>query len=97
MCSSCVICSHFVCSQLFSDGTSSVGRYLLCEVNVSDRSRLLLLDDRAIVAAVKAAVARIHGDYGTALCSRFSGTQCWKKYLGALKSKNHNLNILLYK
>ncbi|XP_042277941.1 ribonuclease P/MRP protein subunit POP5 [Thunnus albacares] len=48
-------------------------RYLLCEVNVSDRSRLLLLDDRAVAAAVKAAVARIHGDYGAALCSiRFS-------------------------
>ncbi|XP_030594078.1 ribonuclease P/MRP protein subunit POP5 [Archocentrus centrarchus] len=44
-------------------------RYLLCEVNVSDRSRLLLLDDRAVSAAVKAAVARTHGDYGAALCS----------------------------
>ncbi|XP_070820103.1 ribonuclease P/MRP protein subunit POP5 [Chaetodon trifascialis] len=44
-------------------------RYLLCEVNVPDRSRLLLLDDRAIVATVKAAVARTHGDYGAALCS----------------------------
>ncbi|XP_049895649.1 ribonuclease P/MRP protein subunit POP5-like isoform X1 [Epinephelus moara] len=54
-------------------------RYLLCEVNVSDRSRLLLLDDRAVAAAVKAAVARIHGDYGAALCSiRFS-----VKYLNA--------------
>uniref|UniRef100_UPI0037E883EA ribonuclease P/MRP protein subunit POP5 n=1 Tax=Semicossyphus pulcher TaxID=241346 RepID=UPI0037E883EA len=48
-------------------------RYLLCEVNVSDRSSLFLLDDRAVAAAVKAAVARIHGDYGAALCSiRFS-------------------------
>ncbi|XP_037632563.1 ribonuclease P/MRP protein subunit POP5 [Sebastes umbrosus] len=54
-------------------------RYLLCEVNVSDRSRLLLLDDRAVAAAVKAAVARIHGDYGAALLSiRFS-----VKYLNA--------------
>ncbi|XP_031156676.1 ribonuclease P/MRP protein subunit POP5 [Sander lucioperca] len=54
-------------------------RYLLCEVNVSDRSRLLLLDDRAVAATVKAAVARIHGDYGAALCSiRFS-----VKYLNA--------------
>ncbi|XP_029367167.1 ribonuclease P/MRP protein subunit POP5 [Echeneis naucrates] len=44
-------------------------RYLLCEVIVSDRSRLLLLDDRAIAIAVKATVARIHGDYGAALCS----------------------------
>ncbi|XP_074526924.1 ribonuclease P/MRP protein subunit POP5 [Halichoeres trimaculatus] len=44
-------------------------RYLLCEVVVSDRSRLLLLDDRAVALAVKSAVARIHGDYGAALCS----------------------------
>ncbi|KAE8292546.1 Ribonuclease P/MRP protein subunit POP5 [Larimichthys crocea] len=44
-------------------------RYLLCEVNVSDRSRLLLLDDRAVAAAVREAVTRIHGDYGAALCS----------------------------
>ncbi|XP_075881698.1 ribonuclease P/MRP protein subunit POP5 [Nelusetta ayraudi] len=54
-------------------------RYLLCEVNVADRSRLLLLDDRAVAAAVRAAVARVHGDYGAALCSiRFS-----VKYLNA--------------
>lgn len=82
---------------IFSDGTSSVGRYLLCEVNVSDRSRLLLLDDRAVVAAVKAAVARIHGDYGTALCSKFSGKQRWKKCFDALKYKNHSLKILQHR
>lgn len=64
------------CVTVISDGNSFVGRYLLCEVNVSDRSHLLLLDDRAIAAAVKAVVARIHGDYGAALCSiRFSGQQ----------------------
>ncbi|XP_068422526.1 ribonuclease P/MRP protein subunit POP5 [Clinocottus analis] len=44
-------------------------RYLLCEVNVEDRSHLLLLDDRAVAVAVKATVARTHGDYGAALCS----------------------------
>ncbi|XP_061585789.1 ribonuclease P/MRP protein subunit POP5 [Cololabis saira] len=44
-------------------------RYLLCEVNVSESSELLSLDDRAVTAAVKAAVARLHGDYGAALCS----------------------------
>uniref|UniRef100_A0A673YJQ6 Ribonuclease P/MRP protein subunit POP5 n=1 Tax=Salmo trutta TaxID=8032 RepID=A0A673YJQ6_SALTR len=44
-------------------------RYLLCEVCVSDRSNLLLLDDRAIYTATKAAVARAHGDYGAALSS----------------------------
>ncbi|XP_008296104.1 ribonuclease P/MRP protein subunit POP5 [Stegastes partitus] len=54
-------------------------RYLLCEVNVSDKSQLLLLDDRAVAATVRAAVARTHGDYGAALCSiRFS-----VKYLNA--------------
>lgn len=63
-------------SVLFSDGVRSVGRYLLCEVNVSDRSSLSLLDERAIAVTVKAAVARVHGDYGAALCStRFSGEQ----------------------
>lgn len=73
MCSSCPISETF--SVLFADGVCSTGRYLLCEVNVSDRSSLLLLDDRAIAATVRAAVARIHGDYGAALCSRFSGEQ----------------------
>ncbi|XP_015250582.1 PREDICTED: ribonuclease P/MRP protein subunit POP5 [Cyprinodon variegatus] len=49
-------------------------RYLLCEINVSDRRDLLKLDDRAVAGAVRAAVARIHGDYGTAICStRFWG------------------------
>uniref|UniRef100_A0A096LV81 Ribonuclease P/MRP protein subunit POP5 n=1 Tax=Poecilia formosa TaxID=48698 RepID=A0A096LV81_POEFO len=44
-------------------------RYLLCEINVSDRRDLLKLDDRAVAGSVKAAVARTHGDYGAALCS----------------------------
>ncbi|KAM3611017.1 uncharacterized protein V6R79_012420 [Siganus canaliculatus] len=58
----------------------SKSRYLLCEVNVSDRRDLLLLDDRAVLETVRAAVARIHGDYGVALCSyRF-----YVKYLNAL-------------
>ncbi|KAM9392383.1 ribonuclease P/MRP protein subunit POP5 isoform 1-T1 [Pholidichthys leucotaenia] len=54
-------------------------RYLLCEVNVSDRAQLLLLNDQAVTAAVKAAVARTHGDYGAALCSIRFGV----KYLNA--------------
>ncbi|XP_038139265.1 ribonuclease P/MRP protein subunit POP5 [Cyprinodon tularosa] len=54
-------------------------RYLLCEINVSDRRDLLKLDDRAVAGAVRAAVARIHGDYGTAICS----TRFWVKYLNA--------------
>ncbi|XP_062240355.1 ribonuclease P/MRP protein subunit POP5 isoform X2 [Platichthys flesus] len=50
-------------------------RYLLCEVNVSKRSDLLQLDDRAVAAAVRAAVALTHGDYGAAHCLvGFSGT-----------------------
>lgn len=66
------------CYVLVSDCVCPAGRYLLCEVNVSDRSSLLLLDDRAIAGTVKAAVARTHGDYGAALCSiRFSGEQRW--------------------
>lgn len=48
-------------------------------MNVTDRSRLLLLDDRAVAAAVRAAVARVHGDYGAAMCSmRFSGEVVFK-------------------
>ncbi|KAG7489654.1 ribonuclease P/MRP protein subunit POP5 [Solea senegalensis] len=43
-------------------------RYLLCEITVSDRSQLLQLDDRAVATAVRAAVARTHGDYGAAQC-----------------------------
>lgn len=68
-----------------------VVRYLLCEVNVSDRSDLLLLDDRAVAAAVKASVARTHGDYGAALCSiRFSGEPRWKRDLDAWGEKSVN-------
>ncbi|CAL8343383.1 unnamed protein product [Lota lota] len=44
-------------------------RYLLCEIHVSDPSKLLLLEDRAITAAVKDAVTSAHGDYGAAQCS----------------------------
>ncbi|CAL1616351.1 unnamed protein product [Knipowitschia caucasica] len=44
-------------------------RYLLCEVNVTDRNQLLQLDDRAVSASVKDVVQRMYGDYGAALCS----------------------------
>ncbi|XP_068166563.1 ribonuclease P/MRP protein subunit POP5 [Antennarius striatus] len=54
-------------------------RYLLCEVVVSDRTSLLLLDERSIALTVRAAVGRAHGDYGMAMCSlRFT-----VKYLNA--------------
>ncbi|KPP67579.1 hypothetical protein Z043_113808 [Scleropages formosus] len=54
-------------------------RYLLCEVCVSNPSDLRLLDERAVFFAVKAAVSRAHGDYGTALIG-----MCFSvKYLNA--------------
>lgn len=62
--------------------SSSVGRYLLCEVNVSNRSDLLLLDDWAVNGAVREAVASTYGDYGAALCSiRFYGKSWWGNVL----------------
>ncbi|KAK2898852.1 hypothetical protein QQF64_031824 [Cirrhinus molitorella] len=42
-------------------------RYLLCEVCVTDRSSLQLLESRTLYGALKAAVIRAHGDYGAAL------------------------------
>uniref|UniRef100_A0A3Q2CPU2 Ribonuclease P/MRP protein subunit POP5 n=1 Tax=Cyprinodon variegatus TaxID=28743 RepID=A0A3Q2CPU2_CYPVA len=61
-------------------------RYLLCEINVSDRRDLLKLDDRAVAGAVRAAVARIHGDYGTAICS----TRFWGEiYMNSIKGRKH--------
>ncbi|XP_028857198.1 ribonuclease P/MRP protein subunit POP5 [Denticeps clupeoides] len=42
-------------------------RYLLCEVSVSERGGLQLLEERAVHQAVRSAVARSHGDYGAAL------------------------------
>ncbi|XP_067268666.1 ribonuclease P/MRP protein subunit POP5 [Pseudorasbora parva] len=41
-------------------------RYLLCEVCVSKRSSLQLLEGKAIYKTVQAAVNRAHGDYGSA-------------------------------
>ena len=51
------------------------GRYLLCEVRAAERGSLLQLEERALSGAVRAAVARSHGDYGAALGSRLSGEQ----------------------
>ncbi|XP_043102201.1 ribonuclease P/MRP protein subunit POP5 [Puntigrus tetrazona] len=42
-------------------------RYLLCEVCVSDRRSLQLLEDRSIYYALRGAMSRAHGDYGSAL------------------------------
>lgn len=57
----------------------SKSRYLLCEIYVLDRRRLLLLDDRTISDAVKAAIARTHGDYGAGI----SSVKLSVKYLNA--------------
>lgn len=74
MCPSCAVCLNCAFPKLFLTAPFLVGRYLLCEVIVPDRRHLLLLDDRAVAASVREAVARVHGDYGAALCSsRFSG------------------------
>lgn len=65
---------------------------------MSDRSSLLHLDDRAVAAAVKAAVARTHGDYGAALCSiRFcgKGKMIHSSILPGLSS-GHNYQQQLY-
>lgn len=43
-----------------------VYRYLLFEVCVSERSSLQLLNEKAIIQTLKAAVNRAHGDYGSA-------------------------------
>ncbi|XP_030641224.1 ribonuclease P/MRP protein subunit POP5 [Chanos chanos] len=44
-------------------------RYLLCELCVSERNSLQLLEERVIYHAVRAAVNRAHGDYGSAVCN----------------------------
>ncbi|XP_055080464.1 ribonuclease P/MRP protein subunit POP5 isoform X3 [Periophthalmus magnuspinnatus] len=62
-------------------------RYLLCEVNVTDRNLLLLLDDRAVTAAVKDVVQRMHVKYLNAVTGiillRFP-KKCYKQLWSAL-------------
>ncbi|XP_055017337.1 ribonuclease P/MRP protein subunit POP5 isoform X2 [Boleophthalmus pectinirostris] len=62
-------------------------RYLLCEVNVTDRNLLLLLDDRAVTATVKDVVQRIHVKYINAVTGiiflRFP-KKCYKQLWTAL-------------
>ncbi|KAL6456355.1 hypothetical protein MHYP_G00348980 [Metynnis hypsauchen] len=59
-------------------------RYLLCEVCVSERSKLQLLEEKAIYQAVKAAVVRAHGQYGTALFSIGSAVTYLNAYTGVV-------------
>uniref|UniRef100_A0A8C3FX55 Ribonuclease P/MRP protein subunit POP5 n=1 Tax=Chrysemys picta bellii TaxID=8478 RepID=A0A8C3FX55_CHRPI len=44
-------------------------RYLLCEIVSEDPRCRQCIDERAVSAAAKDAVARTHGDYGLACCS----------------------------
>ncbi|KAG6929052.1 POP5 -like protein, ribonuclease P/MRP subunit [Chelydra serpentina] len=44
-------------------------RYLLCEIVSEDPRCRQCIDERAVGAAAKEAVARTHGDYGLACCS----------------------------
>ncbi|XP_067406190.1 ribonuclease P/MRP protein subunit POP5 isoform X1 [Emydura macquarii macquarii] len=44
-------------------------RYLLCEILSEDPRCRQCIDERAVGAAAKDAVARAHGDYGLACCS----------------------------
>ncbi|XP_050779626.1 ribonuclease P/MRP protein subunit POP5 isoform X2 [Gopherus flavomarginatus] len=44
-------------------------RYLLCEIVSEDPRCRQCIDERAVGAAAKDAVARTHGDYGLACCS----------------------------
>ncbi|NWX14359.1 POP5 protein, partial [Aegotheles bennettii] len=50
-------------------------RYVLCEVVSEDPRCRQCIEDRAVGAAVKEAIGRVHGDYGLACCSiSFTGT-----------------------
>ncbi|XP_036434141.1 ribonuclease P/MRP protein subunit POP5 [Colossoma macropomum] len=59
-------------------------RYLLCEVCVSERSKLQLLEERAIFQAVRAAVVKAHGEYGAALFSIGTGVTYLNAYTGVV-------------
>ncbi|KAL7884040.1 hypothetical protein AOLI_G00068100 [Acnodon oligacanthus] len=59
-------------------------RYLLCEVCVSERSKLQLLGERAVFQAVRAAVVKAHGQYGAALFSIGSGVTYLNAYTGVV-------------
>ncbi|XP_017538213.1 ribonuclease P/MRP protein subunit POP5 [Pygocentrus nattereri] len=59
-------------------------RYLLCEVCVSQRSKLQLLEEKAIFQAVKSAVAKAHGEYGAALFSIGSKVTYLNAYTGVV-------------
>ncbi|KAI5622148.1 ribonuclease P/MRP protein subunit POP5, partial [Silurus asotus] len=59
-------------------------RYLLCEVCVSDSSRLRLLEERSIYQAVKAAVIKAHGEYGAALFNIGSTVTYVNAYTGVV-------------
>ncbi|KAI4884272.1 hypothetical protein NFI96_014358 [Prochilodus magdalenae] len=57
-------------------------RYLLCELCVSDRSKLQVLEQRAIYQAVRNAVVKAHGEYGEALFSIGTAVTYLNAYTG---------------
>ncbi|XP_066500071.1 ribonuclease P/MRP protein subunit POP5 [Hoplias malabaricus] len=59
-------------------------RYLLCEICVSDRNKLRILEEKAIYQAVKAAVTKAHGEYGAALFSIGSAVAYLNAYTGVV-------------
>uniref|UniRef100_A0A3B1J691 POP5 homolog, ribonuclease P/MRP subunit n=1 Tax=Astyanax mexicanus TaxID=7994 RepID=A0A3B1J691_ASTMX len=61
-----------------------VCRYLLCEVCMSERSMLRLLEEKDIFQAVKTAVTTAHGQYGLALFNIGSAVRYVNAYTGVV-------------
>ncbi|XP_072537250.1 ribonuclease P/MRP protein subunit POP5 [Salminus brasiliensis] len=59
-------------------------RYLLCEVCVSERSMLRVLEEKDIYQAVKAAVTKAHGAHGAALFGIGSAVAYLNAYTGVV-------------
>ncbi|XP_007229398.1 ribonuclease P/MRP protein subunit POP5 isoform X2 [Astyanax mexicanus] len=59
-------------------------RYLLCEVCMSERSMLRLLEEKDIFQAVKTAVTTAHGQYGLALFNIGSAVRYVNAYTGVV-------------
>ncbi|XP_077457479.1 ribonuclease P/MRP protein subunit POP5 [Stigmatopora argus] len=57
-------------------------RYFVCEINVLDKKSLFLVNDGRVAAAVRDAVACIHGDYGTAMLSHRDFVKYLNTYTG---------------
>ncbi|XP_074869354.1 ribonuclease P/MRP protein subunit POP5 isoform X1 [Carettochelys insculpta] len=57
-------------------------RYLLCEIVSEDPRCRQCIDERAVGAAAKDAIARTHGDYGLACCSIAFSVKYLNAYTG---------------